>query len=108
MSRAKGDRAEERAVKFLMRQGFRILERNAYSRFGEIDIVAEKEGVLHFVEVKSGASFEPIYNITPTKLGRLVRTAESWLKKRKSDLPWQIDALIVKGEAIEWVENITI
>ncbi len=108
MSRAKGNRAEELAAEYLMRQGCRILERNAYSRFGEIDIVAEKEGAIRFVEVKSGTGFEPVYNITPAKLGRLVRTAESWLKKRKSDLPWQIDAVIVKGESIEWIENITI
>ncbi|WP_353661803.1 YraN family protein [Hydrogenimonas sp. SS33] len=107
MSRAKGDAAEAQAVRFLMERGCRILERNAYSRFGEIDIIAEKGGALRFVEVKSGTGFDPIYNITPTKLGRIVKTAHAWLKKSGSDLPWQIDAVIVRDDGIEWLENIT-
>ena len=108
MSRAKGDAAEAQATRFLMRQGFRILDRNIYSRFGEIDIIAEKAGVVHFVEVKSGTTFEPIYNLTPAKLQRLLKTVETWLKKERLNLPWQVDALIVRGEKIEWIENITI
>ncbi|WP_201352425.1 YraN family protein [Hydrogenimonas urashimensis] len=108
MSRAVGNRAETIATEFLMRQGCRIVDRNVYSRFGEIDIVAEKAGVLRFVEVKSGTTFEPIYNITPAKLGRLIRSIEAYLKKNRLDLPFQLDAVIVRGTACEWVENITI
>lgn len=108
MSRAVGDRAETLACDYLMRQGCRIVERNVYSRFGEIDIVAEKGGVLHFVEVKSGTTFEPVYNITPAKLQKLIRSIHAYLKKRNLDLPFQLDALIVKGERCEWIENITV
>ncbi|WP_286338015.1 YraN family protein [Hydrogenimonas cancrithermarum] len=91
-----------------MLQGCRILERNVYSRFGEIDIVAEKGGVLHFVEVKSGTTFEPIYNITPSKLAKLLRSIDAYLKKHRLESPYQLDALIVKGERCEWIENITV
>jgi len=113
MSRAKGDRAEEKAAAWLRAHGCRIIGRNVYSRFGEIDIVAVKEGVLHFIEVKSGKNFEPIYNITPAKLGKLLRTIESYLKKEGLDMPWRVDAFIVKenateGDGCEWIENITI
>ncbi|WP_456323759.1 YraN family protein [Hydrogenimonas sp.] len=107
MSRSKGDIAEEKAAEWLRSQGCRIIGRNVYSRFGEIDIVASREGVLHFVEVKSGQTFEPVYNITPTKLSRLLRTIESYLKKEGFDMPWQVDAFIVKGDSFEWIENIT-
>ncbi|WP_457596578.1 YraN family protein [Hydrogenimonas sp.] len=108
MSRAKGDAAERVAGDFLASRGCRIVARNVYTRFGEIDIIAEKEGVLHFVEVKSGTTFEPIYNITPAKLNRVVRSAQSWMQAKGLDLPWQVDALIVKGGACEWIENVTL
>ncbi|WP_456451483.1 YraN family protein [Hydrogenimonas sp.] len=107
MSRARGNDAEEAACAYLVRQGCRILERNFYFKGGEIDIVAEKGGIVHFVEVKSGDSFEPLYNLTPVKVRRVVNGAQTWLKKRKLDLPWQVDALIVRGGECEWLENIT-
>ena len=108
MSRAKGNIAEDLACDWLMRQGCRILERNVYSRFGEIDIVAEKGGVLHFVEVKSGSTFEPIYNITLSKLSKLSRSIDAYLKRHGLENPYQLDALIVKGDRCEWIENITV
>lgn len=108
MSREVGNRAEDIACEWLKEQGCRILERNVYSRFGEIDIIAEREGVLHFVEVKSGTTFEPIYNITPTKLAKLLRTIDLYLKRERCDQPYQLDALIVRGKECEWIENITI
>ncbi|MEK7106423.1 MAG: YraN family protein, partial [Patescibacteria group bacterium] len=39
---------------FLMKQGFTILERNVANKFGEIDIVAKKKGLVYFFEVKAG------------------------------------------------------
>jgi len=108
VSRIKGDRAEETAAAFLMARGCRIVARNVSSRFGEIDIVAERGGVLHFVEVKSGTGFEPIYNITPAKLSRLTRTIEWYLQKHRIEIPCQLDALIVRGRECEWVQNITL
>ncbi len=66
-SRHKGAQAEDFACVFLRECGFEILERNFFARYGEIDIIALKDNVVHFIEVKSGESFEPIYNITPSK-----------------------------------------
>ena len=108
MSRAKGNAAEELAAEWLKGRGCRVLERNLYFKGGEIDIIAEKEGVIHFVEVKSGDSFEPLYNLTPAKVRRVVKGAQRWLKMRKLDVPWQVDALIVRGGECEWLENITV
>ena len=108
MSRATGDIAEAAAVDFLIKNDCRIVARNVSCRFGEIDIIAEKSGVLHFVEVKSGRGFEPIYNITPAKLSKLLRTIEWYIQKKKIDMPYQLDALIIKGSKYEWLENITV
>ena len=109
MSRAKGDIAEEKACEFLVNAGYTIVERNFYSRFGEIDIIATKESVLHFVEVKSGLDYESaVQNITPQKLSRLVKTAHVYMKKNALDVDFMIDALIVTPKNIELIQNITL
>ena len=48
-----GDRGEDYTARYLEKQGFHIVERNWHSRYGEIDIIAENEEYLLFVEVKS-------------------------------------------------------
>ncbi len=109
MSRAKGNEAEERACDYLFQAAYNIVDRNVYSRFGEIDIIAEKEGVLHFVEVKSGEDYElAIQNITPAKLSKIIKTAQVYMKKNGFDGDFTFDALIVTPKVVEMVENITL
>ncbi|HIP46762.1 MAG TPA: YraN family protein [Campylobacterales bacterium] len=106
MSRAKGNIAEDKAVSFLQDGGFKIIDRNYYSRFGEIDIIASKEDVLHFIEVKSG-DYDPIYQITPQKISKIIKTANIYMQKKKIDCDYCFDAVIVTEE-IEFIENITL
>ena len=109
MSRAKGDKAEAKAIRFLQQEGFVIIETNFYSRFGEIDIIASKEGVLHFVEVKSALEYaSAINNITPSKLQKIIKTAQVYLKKNALDVEYTFDAVIVTPEGIELIEDITL
>jgi len=54
-----GDLGEEISVKYLKNKGFSILETNYLRKWGEIDIVAEKDEVVHFIEVKT-VSYEVI------------------------------------------------
>ena len=107
MSRAKGNLAEDLAVEYLMNLGFKIIERNFYSRFGEIDIVASKDETLHFIEVKSGERFEPVDNITPNKIEKIIKTINYYIMKNRLNMPYQIDAIIIKNSKIEYIENIT-
>lgn len=109
MSKEKGNIAEDKACKFLLENGFSIVERNFYSRFGEIDIIASKDNALHFVEVKSGLDYEiAIANITPRKLNRFIKTVQVYLKKNTLDVAYTIDAVIVTPKEIDLVENITL
>ena len=109
MSRAKGNLAEEKASKFLVDSGFTVVGCNFYSRFGEIDIIATKDSVLHFIEVKSGLDYESaVQNITPQKLSRLIKTGNVYLKKSNLDVDFMYDAVIVTPKSIEFVENITL
>ena len=108
-TKAKGNIAEDRACDYLRSLGYRIIERNVYNRFGEIDIIVFKENVLHFVEVKSGVTYESaVNNITRSKLQKLNRTIQTYLQQKKLNSDYCIDALIVSDEGIEWIENITL
>ena len=109
MSRQKGNAAEDKAAAYLQEEGFTIVERNFYAKkMGELDIIAQKEGVLHFVEVKSGSGFDPVYNLTPSKLHKVINSAQLYMKQKGLDIPFCIDALIVSDEGIELLENITL
>ncbi len=104
-----GNDAEELATRFLEEAGFRIIERNYYARkLGEIDIIAHRNGVWHFIEVKSaGRDFDPIYNLTPAKLRKVVRSAHYYLKVNRLDVAFSIDALLVRRGEVELIENVT-
>ncbi len=105
-----GDVSEDLATRFLEQEGYVVIERNYYARkLGEIDIIAQKDGVLHFIEVKSGRTdFEPVYNFSPAKLRKVVNSAHYYLKSKHLDLPFSIDALIIRGDEVEFIENVTL
>ncbi len=109
MSRAKGNAGEEKACGYLRDEGFTIIDRNVYSRFGEIDIIAMKDEVLHFIEVKSAQEYETaVQNITPTKLQRFLQTVASYRKKHQLDLDYCIDGIIVTPQKVTHLQNITL
>ncbi len=106
-----GDKSENLATEFLEQESFVILERNYFARkLGEIDIIAQKDEVLHFIEVKSGKSdsFDPVYNVTPAKLRKVVNSAHYYMKVKQLDLSFSIDALIIRGDEVEFIENVTL
>jgi putative endonuclease len=73
---------EDAAVRYLTRQGFRILHRNWRIRMGEIDVVAMEGTTLVFVEVKARADSrfaDPALSVGASKQRRLRRLAEAYL-----------------------------
>jgi len=93
-SRLKGKSGEDYAVDTLMKDGYVILGRNFSSRFGEIDVIAEKDGIIAFVEVKMrkrGSMVTGIESITPVKIKRIIRTAEYYLYTHRCDLQPRFD-----------------
>ena len=70
MSKEKGDFAEKRAISFLEDSNFKIIETNFYAKkLGEIDIIAKKDNIYHFCEVKSASDYESaVNNLTISKL----------------------------------------
>ena len=105
-----GDASENLATGFLEQEGFIILERNYFARkLGEIDIIAQKDDILHFIEVKSGkADFDPVYNLTPAKLRKVINSAHYYMKTKNLDVAFSIDALIIRHDEVEFIENVTL
>lgn len=124
-----GEIGENIAVKFLLKNGFSILERNYTKKWGEIDIVAFKRNKIHFVEVKSVSfipqkvnretiddPYRPEENMHPWKMKRLSRTIQTYLlsKKIPEEKEWQVDLIVVyldyknKKAKIKVVEDIVL
>ena len=110
MSKEKGDFAEKRAISFLQDLDFEIIEKNFYAKkLGEIDIIAIKNSVYHFCEVKSAPDYETaINNLTTSKLSKIKRSVDYYLQTKKLDVAFCIDAIIVNDEEIHFLENITL
>ena len=110
MSREKGNFAEKRAISFLQDLNFQIIEQNFYAKkLGEIDIIAKKNEIYHFCEVKSAPDYETaINNLTASKLSKIKRSVDYYLQTKKIDVAFCIDAIIITDETIDFIENITI
>ncbi len=84
-----GDIGENIACKFLIKNNYLIIDRNYRKKWGEIDIVASKKGILHFIEVKSINSkigYRPEENVHEVKIKRLRRVIQTYLVERKYGL----------------------
>lgn len=101
-----GALGEDVACTFLRRKGFRIIEKNYRKPWGEIDIIAEKGGIIRFVEVKASSgdigqfsresnNYRPEEQIHSAKLKKIVRTAQLYMTYKEDDREYQIDAVAV-------------
>lgn len=93
---ASGRWGEEQAARYLRRRGWRILEQNYRCRFGEIDLVASRLGVLAFVEVKTrknDAHGEAREFVTQAKQQRLLAAASLYLSEHETDLQPRFDVI---------------
>lgn len=81
-----GSRGERIASDFLLDNGFRIINRNVRTRFGEIDIITLKDNVIHFVEVKTrigDTKGKPYEAVTYYKMNHMRRSAEVYVLQNR-------------------------
>jgi putative endonuclease len=94
-----GKAGEDRASKFLTKQGYRILERNYRTRNGEIDLIALHQGTIAFIEVKtrtSDAFGAPELAVTAQKQRRMVKAALGYIKfKKLHQVPCRFDVVAI-------------
>ncbi len=109
-----GEIGEKAAVKFLMKQGFSIVERNVSNKFGEIDIVAKKGKQYNFIEVKTdrGGSILASENLHGAKLTKFYKSVEYYcLTHQAVGDTYTVSAILVslskEGEPkIEFLEHL--
>lgn len=105
-----GTEYEILGAEFLEQKGYKILERNFRCRQGEIDLIAEKDGVLCFVEVKyrkNAAYGYPEEAVSYKKQMKLRMVAEFYLVYRKLPLnsSCRFDVIAVEGQEIRHIIN---
>ena len=80
-----GQQGEQLAAALLRKEGYRILECNYRGRLGEIDLIAEEEGCLVFVEVKTRRNLacgHPLESIDRRKQRQLIKVAREYLAEK--------------------------
>lgn len=103
-----GLKGEDKAEIFLKKQGFVIIERNFHSKFGEIDIIAQKDNVVHFIEVKStDGDYEASYRLDSKKYEKILKTLNFYLLKKGLNNDFQVDLLCMYKNKTDFRENIT-
>jgi len=108
-SKKVGVMGEKIVSEYLKKKGYNILNRNYSPRWisgplrGEIDIIAQKNNIVSFVEVKTlkdnfDKGFSPEQKVDFSKQRKILKTAESWLMEKKIplDSKWQIDVVSVE------------
>ncbi|MBM4387300.1 MAG: YraN family protein [Deltaproteobacteria bacterium] len=99
-------RSEDLACEFLAKNGFAIVARNFRTRHAEIDIVAEKDGRICFIEVRSAATLflnSPLLTITYPKQKRLIRAAREYFYRRKmreKNSEFDVIGIVYDGESV--------
>jgi uncharacterized protein (TIGR00252 family) len=96
---ARGNRAESLVAHSLEKHGFKVLERNYKQPFGEIDVIAQKDELLVFVEVKmrQKSYFDLAELITPSKQHKIIATAETYLAQHNyHDKTCRFDVALVE------------
>ncbi len=109
-----GKWGEEVAAGYLQQQGYELLARNWRHEHKEIDIIATKDGVLYFIEVKTrhGVKWNAEDAITPKKRALMWRAMMAWKLEHPSLMPacYSAIAIVSQGEGmqpeIRWHESI--
>jgi len=131
-----GQLGEDIAGKWLIDKGFTVLERNYAKKWGEIDIIAERDKMVYFVEVKTVSwettealhkelsvfqdgngedtrgRYRPEEKVDSRKQQRLGRAIQTWIAANRFTGPFQIDVMTVrlvpreKYAVIEVIENV--
>ena len=109
-----GTAGEKLALRFLKRQGLKLVERNFRTRLGEIDLIMMDGEYLVFIEVRyrgDDSKVSALESITPRKQARIRQAAAMWLRHNCAGLEpdCRFDAVGIdgplEGAALNWIRN---
>lgn len=105
-----GHSAEKHAARYLKSHGYKTRALNWRTKWCEIDIIASKKRTIYFIEVKYRVNNNQglgLDYITPKKLSRMNRAAESWVQQNNFEGNYQLGAIEVAGNNFEITNFIT-
>ena len=107
-----GERGEDFASRYLKKKGYKVIARNYKTRLGEIDIIAEQDNVVVFVEVKTRSNISfgyPFEAVNQKKRQKLKKVALLYLKKcpRHYTARFDILSITLRGNNNPVIEHIT-
>ena len=106
-----GDLGEKVIANFLMKKGYQILDRNYNKAYGEIDIVALKDDIVCFVEVKTRKSIKygyPREAVNYYKQQRIIRASQTYLMENNltdSIIRYDVGEVFTENRKINYIEN---
>ena len=108
-----GKKGEELALRFLKKNGYRLIEKNYVCKLGEMDIIAKEKDTLAFIEVKTRTSATfgpPQLAVNAAKQRQLSKVALYYLKEKKlEDIKARFDVVAIllgpQGEEIELIKD---
>ena len=105
-----GNKYEDKSVETLMNEGYKILERNYQNKFGEIDIIAEKDKEVIFIEVKYRKTNKFGYGyeaVDRRKIMKILKLANYYMQSKKyQDCKIRFDCMSYLGDELDWIKNI--
>ena len=93
-----GKEGENIARMYLMQNEYEIIENNYTYKKGEIDIIAQKDDLIIFIEVKTRQSKElqdPLLSVTKKKQKQIIKTADAYIKENDIDLEARFDIISI-------------
>ena len=105
---SQGQHWEQQALAHLLRQGLHLVDTNFHCKAGEIDLILRDGATLVFVEVRQRAGSThggAAASITPAKIRRLIRAAQSYLLRFARLPPCRFDVVAIDGDKLDWLRD---
>ncbi|MBE7659623.1 YraN family protein [Tenacibaculum finnmarkense] len=106
-----GEKGEQLAIDYLQKNGYKILEKNYRYKKAEVDVIAQKDGFLVVVEVKTRSSTyfgNPESFVNPKKIKLLVFAINNYVNQKDLDLEVRFDIIaIVKNKEQYDIQHLT-
>ena len=105
-----GNKYEDKSVETLIKEAYKILERNYQNRFGEIDIIAEKNKEIVFIEVKYRKTSKFGYGyeaVDRRKIMKILKLANYYIQSKKyQNYKIRFDCISYLGDELDWIKDI--
>ena len=105
-----GNKYEDKSVETLIKEAYKILERNYQNSFGEIDIIAVKNKEIVFIEVKYRKTSKFGYGyeaVDRRKIMKILKLANYYIQSKKyQNYKIRFDCMSYLGDELDWIKDI--